>query len=128
MPMVFIPGSINSLDGFSKCDQDGGCWPRLGFVDVLRPFPISRRGHFLDTAELAWRGHRVTHQGTVSLMRRGNHGGFLLDLAERWITLHIPAPAQGAERPYRSTSRVRARAFYLVAGNQKLPVRVQNIR
>jgi hypothetical protein len=53
---------------------------------------------------------------------------FLLGLAERWITPHVPAAAESAECLYSGASRVRARAFYLVAGDEKLPVRVQNIR
>jgi hypothetical protein len=51
----------------------------------------------------------------------------LLDIAERWITPHFPAAAQSAEGTDSSTSRIRTRAFDLVAGNQKLPVRIQNI-
>ena len=54
-------------------------------------------------------------------------GATSLDLAKRWITPYVPAAAQSAERTYSSTSRIRARGFDLVAGNQKLPVRIQNI-
>lgn len=54
-------------------------------------------------------------------------GATLLDLAKRWITPHVPAAAQSAEGTHSSTSCIRARGFDLVAGNQKLPVRIQNI-
>src|SRR4051812_9044935 len=54
-------------------------------------------------------------------------GATLLELAQRWITPHIPAAAQSAECAYSSAGRVSTRAFDLVAGNQKLPVRIQNI-
>ena len=42
---------------------------------------------------------------------------FLLDFAQRWITLHVPPTAQCSERAYGSASRVRARAFDFVTGH-----------
>jgi hypothetical protein len=80
---------------------------------------------------------RLTNEQLIALKRDVLHvtrfpfrilsTSFLLDFAERWITLDVPAAAQCSERTYGRASRVRARAFDFVSGHQQLPVRVQNI-
>jgi hypothetical protein len=52
------------------------------------------------------------------LFRILSPASFLLDCAERWITLHVPPTAQSSERAYSSAGRVRARAFDFVTGYQ----------